>query len=263
MFMSSSDEKPADQGAESGQHYPPTNVKRSSWKSVRHAAMWPSLGFIAMVLFVYLSAHTKRVPRHTLSMNNIEEIAEAMVGYSNEHGHLPVRASVDKSGKALLSWRVHLLPALGYKSLYKKFHLDEPWDSPHNQTLIAEMPEIYNSPGSPELARQGRTAYQVPVGTDTIYSGAAEVSPGRLTKLVRENVMLVEVDPDRAVVWTKPEDHAYNTADPFAGLGENGYPGGFIYAMGSGEASFCTIHAEPHRLRMLFELSVLYTAPGP
>ena len=45
-----------------------------------------------------------------------------------------------------------LLPHLGYQPLYERFHLDEPWDSPHNRALLAEMP--------PELAcpAQGRPA---------------------------------------------------------------------------------------------------------
>ena len=49
----------------------------------------------------------------------------------------------DKKGKALLSWRVQLLPYLEQGDLYKKFALDEPWDSETNKPLIAMMPKVF------------------------------------------------------------------------------------------------------------------------
>ena len=55
-----------------------------------------------------------------------------------------------------LSWRVALLPYLGYRNLYEQFRHDEPWDSPHNRKLIAKMPPVYESQaGLPE----GKTTY--------------------------------------------------------------------------------------------------------
>src|SRR5262249_53399784 len=42
-----------------------------------------------------------------------------------------------QDGRLSLSWRVALLPKLGYEDLFKRFHLYEPWDSPHNLPLLA------------------------------------------------------------------------------------------------------------------------------
>src|SRR5262249_5899033 len=47
-------------------------------------------------------------------------------------GGFPGGAPQGKEGKALLSWRVTLLPYLEQQNLFNQFHLDEPWDSPHN-----------------------------------------------------------------------------------------------------------------------------------
>ena len=52
----------------------------------------------------------------------------------------PMGAICDASGKPLLSWRVAILPGLEQGNLYKQFRLDEPWDSPHNLTLLPLMP---------------------------------------------------------------------------------------------------------------------------
>jgi hypothetical protein len=63
------------------------------------------------------------------------------------------RANGDGEGENTgLSWRVHLLQFLdpAEVDLYEKFHLDEPWDSDHNKTLIAKMPNVFRSPAVTE-----------------------------------------------------------------------------------------------------------------
>ena len=68
-------------------------------------------------------------------------------------------------GKALLSWRVAQQPYVEQESLYKRFRLDEAWDSDHNRRLIPMIPRVY----LPLWAREspdpsGRTPYQAVVG---------------------------------------------------------------------------------------------------
>ena len=66
--------------------------------------------------------------------------------YHNAHNHFPAPAIFDSAGSPLLSWRVAILPYLGYRSLYERFHLVEPWDSVHNRALLAEMPAEFACP---------------------------------------------------------------------------------------------------------------------
>ena len=60
----------------------------------------------------------------------------------NSYETLPP-AYTSKDGKPLLSWRVAILLFMRERKLYRKFHLDEPWDSTHNKQLVSEMPELY------------------------------------------------------------------------------------------------------------------------
>ena len=53
-----------------------------------------------------------------------------------------------KDGAPLYSWRVALLPYMEEDPLYRKFHRDEPWDSPHNRTLLDEVQYPYRPLGS-------------------------------------------------------------------------------------------------------------------
>ena len=61
---------------------------------------------------------------------------------------LEKKTFTDKDGKTLLSWRVDILPFIEQDTLYKEFHLDEPWDSEHNKKLLAKMPKVFRAPGS-------------------------------------------------------------------------------------------------------------------
>src|SRR5262249_39459384 len=146
------------------------------------------------------------------------KLAVAMHEYESTHGRLPPAASHGKDGKALLSWRVHLLPHLGQSALYKEFKLDEPWDSPHNRKLLAKMPAVYR-PASARLAGQHRTTCLAPVGEETIFYGKAGTRIGEITDGTFSTILLVDAADDRAVPWTKPDDLKVDKKDPLRGLG--------------------------------------------
>jgi RNA polymerase sigma factor (sigma-70 family) len=120
------------------------------------------------------------------------------------------------SGKALLSWRVALLPYLGEQELYQRFKLNEPWDSPHNKALLKRMPRIYAPPGKAD-AEPGTTFYQVFVGP---HAGFEKHRGLRLADFVDglSNIILI-VEAGSAVPWTKPEDLHYAADEPLPQLG--------------------------------------------
>src|SRR5882724_3710147 len=76
-----------------------------------------------------------------------------------------------KGGKPLLSWRVQILPFLEQQALFTEFHLDEPWDSPHNKALLERMPATFAVPSTP--ADPGMTFYRGFSGKQTIFDPTA------------------------------------------------------------------------------------------
>ncbi len=91
------------------------------------------------------------------SMNNLKQLALAMHNYLSEYGQFPPAAVYSKDGKALVSWRVLLLPYLDQRDLYLQFKLDEPWDGPTNKKLLDKMPEIFSF--APERQRRLMTPF--------------------------------------------------------------------------------------------------------
>jgi prepilin-type processing-associated H-X9-DG protein len=137
-------------------------------------------------------------------VNKLKQIALAMHNYHAVHKSFPPAFSADKDGKPLLSWRVLILPYIEQEALFKEFHLNEPWDSLHNKTLIPKMPKNYACPTSPKT--NGLTTYLVPRGAGTIFPGAKGVPIKEITDGTSNTIMVMEVDDGQAKVWTKPED---------------------------------------------------------
>ncbi len=88
------------------------------------------------------NAPTNEPPRPTAAQletikGQLHDIALAMHNHHDVWDSFPFPSAApaerrDAQGQPHLSWRVYLLPYLDQGNLYERFHLDEPWDSPHN-----------------------------------------------------------------------------------------------------------------------------------
>ena len=191
---------------------------------------------------------------HT-SVTNLNWIGLAMHNYHDTHKSFPAVANFDKSNRALLSWRVHLLPYLEQGPLYDQFHLDEPWDSEHNKKLIARMPPVFDSPGR-KGRKPGTTTYVVPVGQSTVFTGTnKQSSVADIRDGTSNTILVLDAAEKHAVTWTKPDDLAYDpssiSAALFGRFGETGL------------ACFCD--GSVHRLPKTLEdgsLNALFTRAG-
>ena len=152
------------------------------------------------------------------TMNKLRQLGLAMHNFHDGHKTFPAQANCDANGRPLLSWRVHILPYVEQNNLYKQFHLDEPWDSAHNRTLIEKMPEAYAMPNS-SASHQGRTCFVRPVGENTVCPGKKAVAIKEITDGTSNTIMIVEVDEKYAVIWTKPDDIVVDPKHPAKGLG--------------------------------------------
>ena len=137
--------------------------------------------------------------------NNLKEIGIAWHTYHDNYGHFPSN-EVSKDGKALLSWRVQLLPYLDAEDLYKQFKLDEPWDSETNKKLIDRMPKIYTPVRV--KADPGTTYYQVFTGKHGLLKSGQKL--GFAGILDGSSNTLFCVEAGKPVTWTKPDDLDYD-----------------------------------------------------
>jgi hypothetical protein len=152
------------------------------------------------------------------------QLGLALHNYHDTNGQLPGPAILSPDGKPLLSWRVAILPFVEENELYRRFHLDEPWDSLHNLTLLPEMPRLY-APYPDVVAEPNTTLFQVFVGP-----GSAFERPGLTLKDFTDgtsNTVLI-AEASVGVPWTKPEDLAYDPNGPLPLLGKVYRPRTFL-----------------------------------
>jgi len=154
--------------------------------------------------------------RCKLSAENMSRIITAILAHQKEHGEFPKRAISDKATAPLLSWRVALLPQLGYGNLYQQFRLNEPWNSPHNTGLLKHIPAVYQSPDRFDE----KTNYLLPIAGNTAFVTNRSLQPLDIEDGLEHTVFLVEADDELAVPWTQPQDYNFARDKPAQGLGK-------------------------------------------
>jgi hypothetical protein len=187
--------------------------------------IWIGAAILAIVVGAVIAAPVAaaiRAHRREQCANQLKAIGVALNAYHEAQGHFPAPAVAGKHGTPLLSWRVAILPFLGYQSLYERFHLDEPWDSAHNLSLLAEMPAEYACPAGPGR-NSAKTGYLVIVGPSTQYGSVnTPFEDGRGVDM-REvtdgtsNTILV-IESGFPVPWTKPDDLRWARGGPLPPL---------------------------------------------
>lgn len=129
-------------------------------------------------------------------LSHLRRVAMALELYREQHGSLPWRAASDSKGAPAPSWRVMILPQLGYSSLYGQYRFDEPWNSRHNARLLQQKPAEY----------AGAAPWDDPSLTVCHAVAGQDVERG-----AQEWAAIVNCD-ERPTPWTAPGDLAFDEA---------------------------------------------------
>lgn len=178
--------------------------------------------FDAATIVAREAQRTGQIASSNSRANDLKQIILAMLDFENARTRFPI-STFASDGTPLLSWRVHILPYLGYLDLYNQFHRDEPWDSPHNLSLLQYMPDVFRSAGDPadgvDTRVQGFAGPGAPfpaTGTNTTQG----LRFANITDGSSRTISFTEVGSDHAVPWTKPADTPFNLNNPLSALGD-------------------------------------------
>jgi hypothetical protein len=156
---------------------------------------------------------------------NFKEVELAMQDFANARTTFPGGGNFDANGLPYLSWRVQILPYLGFQSLYSKFHLNEPWDSPNNLPLLDLMPDVFRSAGDPwDSVTTRMVEFTGPSAPFMSKTSGNQTGPSitQITDGTSHTINFTEVGADEAFPWTKPTDVPYDTNNPLSPLGDVG-----------------------------------------
>jgi len=152
----------------------------------------------------------------------LEEIGQAIIAYEAANKALP-QNSYDDQGRPLLSWRVHILPYMKQAELYKKFRLNEPWDSQNNRQLLDQMPMEFQVNSTPN-ASDRKTYYRGFCHAGALFEKPRDGKPAprfNLTGGVPDGtaITIMVVEAGESVEWTKPDDLDWSAGRPRPSLG--------------------------------------------
>jgi hypothetical protein len=240
---------------ERGRRPRPASSGSSAWVVILVLGILGAVGVVCLIpalLIALLLPAVQKVREAAVRIqgqNNLHQLALGMHNFNDDHGQLPPAVVYDRDGKPLYSWRVLLLPYLGEENLYRDFHLDEPWDSPHNKALLSRMPKVYARPGATPGA-ETTTFYQVFDGPGAAFDSSnrgglkpfdpnprGALGPGRglppgLTLQQGASIsripatfadgmanMFLIVEAGDPVEWTRPADLHWDPNGPLPKLG--------------------------------------------
>ena len=214
-------------------------------------------GLVALAVFMGVG-DAVREHRRGVCAGHLKRLGMVLHEYHEARGHFPAPALARRDGTPLLSWRVAILPHLGHRSLYERFRLDEPWDSPHNRALLAEMPPEFACPGGPGR-RAGRTGYLVVVGptsdptsVNTSFEPTRGVDLREITDGTSNTVLVLETDA--LVPWTKPDDLRWSQGGPTPRL-VSPHPGGTHVLLADGSTRFLKPTIRPQVLLAILTIN--------
>jgi hypothetical protein len=165
------------------------------WPNLFTAAL--AIAFIGWVGWQVRAA--KRAAGESACHGQIFKLAQAVRVYELGNKTLPSSSN----GNPPHSWRILVLPELGYDTLYAQYRFDEPWDSQANRKILTQMPHIFTCHNSEST---NCTSYFLHVD-----------EAGRFSVFERNGV---------DIPWTKPED-----VSPNAPTGPASDPNGFGIAV--------------------------------
>ncbi len=136
---------------------------------------------------------------------NMTQIAAAVAAYVKDHGCYPPAYTVDADGKPLHSWRVLILPYLGYADLYDQIDLESAWDSPTNASLAKRIPREYQCPADADVATTETSYFGIGGGKQYFFDQDKQRNLAELRDGSALTVMIVEAT-GMGVNWMQPID---------------------------------------------------------
>lgn len=170
------------------------NHRTAKWGLILAAVSVLILGAVSQM------AHVRGPAQRASCMNNMRHLSFGISNYESAYAQFP--RPFARNMEHAQSWRVLILPFIEEQSLYDRYHLDEPWDSPSNQKLADAMPDLFRCLANP---MGNLTPYKLVTGTGTVFA-PDPVATRRSGIAAFSGTTVIVEDVAAPVHWMDPED---------------------------------------------------------
>jgi hypothetical protein len=176
---------------------------------------------VVMVPSLYRAGiRASRHARHDPSSIHLGVIYGAIRAYERTEGRLPPAHTTVGASEFEVSWRVLILPQLGFADLYQEYEFDHPWNAPRNTRLAtAYMDKLWAY--TARRFDDGPTVYSdfvAVTGEDTVWCAESGVTFSEIQPIASNLILAVQVK-NCALHWMEPRDI---TLDELANSGKHG-----------------------------------------
>lgn len=141
--------------------------------------------------------------RRSRAVDNLTKVSEAILAYVERKKRFPPLSLKTPGDIPALSWRVAILPDLGYGDLYNQFDRRKRWNQEPNKSLLQYIPKEYISPERFDT----KTNYLAPVGPTFAFREGKPIKMNDIEDGLDNIIFLLEANDEMAVEWTQPGDY--------------------------------------------------------
>lgn len=228
----------------------------SSSRTNRRVVGWVlSLAVIGLLIALLIPAPrgAREAARRNQCLNNLKQIALALLNYEQDHGALPPAYTVDDDGNRLHSWRTLILPYMEEKALYDSIDFSKPWDDPVNQHARETAIDSYMCPSADH--ELGLTTFLAVVGPESAFSGSDQRRLADVTDEHGQTITVIDAPAGRAVHWMSPGDLSIEDILSFDPKARWHHPGVFQAVFLDGRARAIQHDCPPEILRAMLTIA--------
>jgi len=212
-------------------------------------------GGVLLALLLPAVQQAREAARRAQCKGNLKQIALALHNYHDTYGSFPPAITYNSDGQPMHSWRVLLLPYLDQAPMYAQYNRNEPWNSPGNMAVTANMPVIYACASNPSGPFSGNTSYVALDGSGSVMNSE---KPARIRDIAdgpTQTLMVVEAQ-NSGIHWTEPKDFDLSLGGtPGPGGLSSFHIGGFQGALADGSVRFFSGSINPQTLKALLTIN--------
>jgi hypothetical protein len=144
-------------------------------------------------------------------MNEMKNLAAALLPYASDNGSLPPSYTSDPNGNKLHSWRTLILPRMERADLYEKFDLVKPWDDSANRPVVSGQVDYLMCPDDSQSFGTANTSYFAITGEHTAWPAGRGRKMSEITDPKSCTILCIEAH-EKGISWGQPDDLSFDEA---------------------------------------------------